>query len=519
MDSPGSSTSNNSRLSIQFLLDSPPLGSYVDPSAPAELPLPSVDTLQAEQEQEPEDDVVMAARALDKLRVHRSRSSSTLNESLGESLESLSETSQQIKNKRADYVHVNPPEWVNRVSNHPLITHAVKAYESSKSNYPSFKYGAEMVENMAKPVVRKINKQYIYRQRQKQLQLHQQRTQQRHTATPQRWTDALGNALTPESRRRLRVCLHLLKLANNTLNVKIKRLSDIIEEEEASQFQNSDSIDKNMALEFENESQHDNNKNEKNEDSTNGNVKTIKADIITTVKKIVNVVSNYGCNTLPEPARSKVRESLLKLPSNWIKSVNTVSQIQSTNSSPKLSPMTPVTPSSQLIQSPSPMLTPTSNQQDSNNFNNFITPASPTPSMTSTSTTSTIASQSQIQSQSQLQRHDSIIPIPYLHPDTRVLVLARESLVMVSNVIKVVDDTLDKAEGWVDNLERGKKQRLDVDQSSPSSVSNLTSPHNQKIKSEITTYTNTTSTTNLNKNNDDDENLENESNDIVMNDA
>ncbi|VEU23381.1 DEKNAAC104609 [Brettanomyces naardenensis] len=46
-------------------------------------------------------------------------------------------------------------------------------------------------------------------------------------------------------------------------------------------------------------------------------IQQMKDDIVTTVKKIVNVVSKVSANSLSEPARSNVREALLRLPSNW----------------------------------------------------------------------------------------------------------------------------------------------------------------------------------------------------------
>ncbi|KAI8071038.1 transcription factor Opi1-domain-containing protein [Gongronella butleri] len=46
--------------------------------------------------------------------------------------------------------------FMRRVSNHPFVSTAIRAYESSKASSPMVKYGAEMVESIASPIYGKL---------------------------------------------------------------------------------------------------------------------------------------------------------------------------------------------------------------------------------------------------------------------------------------------------------------------------------------------------------------------------
>lgn len=43
----------------------------------------------------------------------------------------------------------------------------------------------------------------------------------------------------------------------------------------------------------------------------------VKRDVVQTIRQVVNVVSKYAGGTLPEPARSRVRQFILLLPQRW----------------------------------------------------------------------------------------------------------------------------------------------------------------------------------------------------------
>ncbi|KAI8336761.1 hypothetical protein BC941DRAFT_428023 [Chlamydoabsidia padenii] len=49
--------------------------------------------------------------------------------------------------------------FIRRVSNHPFVHSALRAYESSKASSPVVKYGAEMVESFASPIYGKFGRQ------------------------------------------------------------------------------------------------------------------------------------------------------------------------------------------------------------------------------------------------------------------------------------------------------------------------------------------------------------------------
>ncbi|KAI0465200.1 hypothetical protein LJB42_000425 [Komagataella kurtzmanii] len=118
----------------------------------------------------------------------------------------------------------------------------------------------------------------------------------------------------------------------------------------------------------------------------------VKNDIVTTVKRIVNVVSKFSGSALPEPARSNVREVLLKLPDNWANSVLPLVEGEGAGDSPA----------------------------------------------TANTTERSLLSD----------------------PNGRVLVLAQESLDMVTKVIKFCSDTLDRADQWNLNKQIEQKTHL-----------------------------------------------------------
>ncbi|ORZ20439.1 transcription factor Opi1-domain-containing protein [Absidia repens] len=51
--------------------------------------------------------------------------------------------------------------FMQRVSNHPFVHSALRAYESSKASSPVVKYGAEMVESIASPIYDKFGRQAL----------------------------------------------------------------------------------------------------------------------------------------------------------------------------------------------------------------------------------------------------------------------------------------------------------------------------------------------------------------------
>ncbi|GME80064.1 unnamed protein product [Ambrosiozyma monospora] len=128
--------------------------------------------------------------------------------------------------------------------------------------------------------------------------------------------------LNIESRKRVNMLINFLKMGNSQLSENIESLINLVETERTNKMQQ---LSKEQNQEHEspngspvsNHSEHDNQNNNNDSNSDQLPIQQVKKEIVTTVKKIVNVVSKVSANSLPEPARSHVREMLLKLPSNW----------------------------------------------------------------------------------------------------------------------------------------------------------------------------------------------------------
>ncbi|ODQ81687.1 hypothetical protein BABINDRAFT_159944 [Babjeviella inositovora NRRL Y-12698] len=142
----------------------------------------------------------------------------------------------------------SPSSILTKMAHNPIISHAVRAYESSKSYSPRFKYGAEMVErNAFLPVVRRLDGSSALK-RQRRLDggaetsaVPEEDHETRHKALPG-ITDALrlppsitvaGLNMSIESRRKIRFVLHVLKLANQQISNKVNDLQSSFREEDA----------------------------------------------------------------------------------------------------------------------------------------------------------------------------------------------------------------------------------------------------------------------------------------------
>lgn len=130
------------------------------------------------------------------------------------------------------------------------------------------------------------------------------------------------------SKKRLIACLHLLKLANKQLTNRVSYLQQQVEFERESK----KIIRRNKAPERKTE--HENSGEDDDSDdeffdaaeSVDEQSAVIKMEVVGTVKKVYSLISKFAGNSLPEPARSQVRQTLLNLPTNWTISVNKSSQ-------------------------------------------------------------------------------------------------------------------------------------------------------------------------------------------------
>jgi transcriptional repressor OPI1 len=57
----------------------------------------------------------------------------------------------------------------------------------------------------------------------------------------------------------------------------------------------------------------------------------IKLDVVETIRKVVDVISKYAGNSLPENAQRFVRQSILSLPGRWANAVQVQNRIGSAN--------------------------------------------------------------------------------------------------------------------------------------------------------------------------------------------
>lgn len=251
-------------------------------------------------------------------------------------------------------------------------------------------------------------------------------------------------SMSQESQKKLVACLHLLNLANKQLSERISSLQEFVEKEQQlndkihkqHQKQNSKKIDKPTLKAGSSQNRED---TPETDAAKNGNVSeeedrffdafdstedgeqatVIKMEIVGTIKKIYSVISRFTGNALPEPARSKVRESLLNLPNDWSSSVSNFHDTKNVNE--------------QKISNHN-----TGNKNMDNGGSIQID------NIKGTRTNDT---------KNKNQDNDN----DYITTNGKVLILAKESLNMVQNVTDVVDSTLGKTEEWAKEKEELKQ--------------------------------------------------------------
>lgn len=209
----------------------------------------------------------------------------------------------------------------------PIVSSAVQVY---KSNKPALKYGVDLVEKATQPVVDIIEETREEWRRKRRLSranamfpddakvdvstaLHLSKRQKLPSLAEalsmgnKNWSE-LGLNMSIESKRRLHTCLQLLMLANKQLSSKVTHLQDLITDEQELLRQRL--LSKTAVCDADGEVFHDASEHMSAADE-------IRYEIVGTVKKIVSFISKYGGNSLPEPARTDVREELLRLPNKW----------------------------------------------------------------------------------------------------------------------------------------------------------------------------------------------------------
>ncbi|CCK69652.1 transcriptional regulator OPI1 KNAG_0C05540 [Huiozyma naganishii CBS 8797] len=238
----------------------------------------------------------------------------------------------------------------------------------------------------------------------------------------QKIADAIDNLkeyklnMSIESKKRLFTCLHLLKLANKQLSDKVTYLQDLVQKEDDASYKAGHRQNPNTArLHTQNPVKHE---HEETEDrffdafdstETEEQATVIKMEVVGTIKKVYHMISRFTGSSLPEPARSQVRETLLNLPTNWSSSVSNLIP----NEPSGTAGATRVPPKSYIYE------TSKRGRSDTNSSGDMTNHA--------------------------------------LTTNGKVLILAKESLDMVQNVMDVVDTTLGRAEEWVKHKQEAKE--------------------------------------------------------------
>jgi hypothetical protein len=276
--------------------------------------------------------------------------------------------------------------------------------------------------------------------------------------------------LNIESRKKLTMLIHFLKLGNNQLSERIDKL-----------IQNVDHKKGKLGLTIPNTSS--SSIDSRSNSEIDINIQQIKEDIITTVKKIVNVVSQVSAQSLSEPARSNVRDAILKLPTNWATMLN--KEATSDGDDDEDDDEDGNEEAAEYSDSDSDNDSDTENEvyQDTNEEfqddqsdsgiekmtvnNKAIFKRTRKPSMSRRLMNSLIEYR-KMQGQSFDRNTSKVrkwfrekIKRQIMHDSSgKVLILAQESLDMVNKIIKFCNDSLDKAENW--NLDRQYRHQMEL---------------------------------------------------------
>lgn len=215
---------------------------------------------------------------------------------------------------------------VNQVSQHPIVRDAFKYYENSKRNYPHFNYAAGIVERAALPVVNKIEVNLNNRHRQRLANKTIKKKKKRKVTRNDK----------NETKKRLQFCLHILKLANEQINNQVNFFQNKITEREI-KLEQKKQQEANEKLVSQNEME----QNSSSDQLNTRDAQEAKSEIVTTVKKIVHLISNFKTSNLnSEPRntescnelRSTIRDIILKLPSQIQQTtINNNASAQQTN--------------------------------------------------------------------------------------------------------------------------------------------------------------------------------------------
>ncbi len=303
--------------------------------------------------------------------------------------------------------------------------------------------------------------------------------------------------LNIESRRRLEMLIHFLKLGNSQLSQRIENLIRQVEsvsgkregvdvgakkresiDSASSNRQSIDSASSNGELYGFSSGTENSEETSSNEGYSqlisDDSVQQIKNDIVATVKKIVSVVSKVSASSLSEPARSNVREALLKLPSNWATMFEWEKRHRAAENGFSDDEDDPGCASSENELDDSSSVDTSSvdtRYEDSMEFQNGegegSNPGANSRSLATSSLFSNLfrykgglgrGSVTSTRARRWLRR--KIRSQMSYDTNGKVLVLAQESLDMINKIIKFCNENLDKAETWNSSKQDQQRENL-----------------------------------------------------------
>lgn len=309
-------------------------------------------------------------------------------------------------------------QLLRQVRQHPIMSIPVRMYRNSRS----------YSRNSAIKLRTMIARRRLESAKAKDPNTRQQKSND----MKRRWKRLMLSAglasLSRESRERVRYCVHLLKLATKSLGLKVNQLKLIVQEERALL---------KAAAQKRSRSQRSARRGKRNNVQTA--IASLKRDIVLTVYKSVAVVSNVAGSTLPEPARTHVRNYIMRLPSKWAQNIQAKQEAEANEVASDTAWSTPE-PNFEHQSSPA------SFTNFGDNLNDGIIKAR------NASTSSIELSDDNEQDLEELKRRRVDLEM-----GDRVVSLAQESLDMLEQVAKVFGETLEKAESWVEKWKFGKK--------------------------------------------------------------
>ncbi|CCM02619.1 uncharacterized protein FIBRA_04722 [Fibroporia radiculosa] len=317
-------------------------------------------------------------------------------------------------------------DFVSRVSNLPVFKPALSLYEQGKASSRLVKYGAEMMESSVKTISRPVFDRLPVDQLDEFACRQLDRPDNQQIAQRSRWqamlleAGGLGVAFSEESMRRLKYCLQWLQYATTHIDAQILVLRNFIASLQSSLSSNNDSSTCVLI--------------------SHHHLRTLNAakrDVVDTLRQVVNVVSRYAGSALREPARSRVRTFILRLPQRWAEAAGAdglaadvrpeggVDRVEMRRTNPGPAPYS-YGPSecgpSPRSRAPSRTTSPSQSRAHSRQATGSTVGAVPT--------TADAAHQAA----------------------QRILTLATESLDMLRGVTAVVSESLDRADAWVERL-------------------------------------------------------------------